>query len=168
MPQVSIDQLTTLKETCEPIEDPRTPMNILHPVENIVSIAIAAILAGADGPKSIARWAREKREWISTWLDLPQGKVPSRDGIRTFFRRVQPLLFPACFVGWLETISDAGLVQDDGLVVAIDGKTLRHSYDTAKEQKPLHLVSARVAEHHLSLGQVATEEKSNEITAIPE
>ena len=172
MRQISIEQLTSLKESCQHIEDPRTPINILHPVQNIVSIAIAAILAGAEGPKSIARWAQEKQEWLGTWLDLPQGKVPSRDCIRTFFGRVKPLLFQACFVGWLQSIPDLGHGQEDdltdGLTIAIDGKTLRHSYDTAKEQKPLHLVSAWVAEHHLSLGQVATEEKSNEITAIPE
>jgi predicted transposase YbfD/YdcC len=168
MHEVSIEQLTSLKETCQHIEDPRTPINILHPVQNVVSIAIAAILAGAEGPKSIARWAQEKRDWLGTWLDLPEGKVPSRDCIRTFFGRVKPLAFQASFVSWLQSIFERDLVEDEGLIVAIDGKTLRHSYDTAKEQKPLHLVSAWVAEHHLSLGQVATEEKSNEITAIPE
>lgn len=167
MYEVSIHQLTSLAETCEHIDDPRTPINILHPVENIVSIAIAAILAGSEGPKSIARWARTKREWLKTWLDLPEGKVPSRDCIRTFFGRVKPELFQACFVSWLHSLSDQGLVQDEGLTIAIDGKTLRHSYDKGKEQNPLHIVSAWVAEHHLSLGQVATEEKSNEITAIP-
>lgn len=168
MCEVSIEQLTSLAESCEHIDDPRTPINILHSVENIVSIAIAAILAGAEGPKSIARWAQTKRDWLQTWLDLPEGKVPSRDCIRTFFGRVKPVLFQACFVGWIQSLSDRGLVQDEGLTIAIDGKTLRHSYETAKEQKPLHLVSAWVAEHHLCLGQVATEEKSNEITAIPE
>ena len=85
MHDVSIEQLTSLKQTCQHIEDPRTPINILHPVQNIVSIAIAAILAGAEGPKSIARWAQAKREWLKTWLDLPEGKVPSRDCFRTFF-----------------------------------------------------------------------------------
>jgi predicted transposase YbfD/YdcC len=168
MHEVSIEQLSSLKETCQHIEDPRTPINILHPVQNIVIIAIAAILAGAEGPKSIARWAQTKRDWLATWLDLPEGKVPSRDCFRTFFGRVKPVLFQACFVGWIQSRSDLGLVQDEGLTIAIDGKTLRHSYDTATDQKPLHLVSAWVAEHHLCLGQVATEEKSNEITAIPE
>ncbi len=104
---------------------------------------------------------------MKTWLDLPEGKVPSRDCIRTFFGRVKPELFQACFVSWINSLSDLSFVQDKGLTIAIDGKTLRHSYDTGKEQKPLHIVSAWVAEHHLSLGQVATEEKSNEITAIP-
>jgi predicted transposase YbfD/YdcC len=168
MHQVSIEQLTSLKETCQHIEDPRAPINILHPVQNIVSIAIAAILAGAEGPKSIARWAQENQDWLATWLDLPDGRVPSRDCIRTFFGRVNPRLFQACFVGWLQLIFDLDLVREEGLTIAIDGKTLRHSHDAAKDQKPLHLVSAWVAEYHLSLGQVATEEKSNEITAIPE
>jgi len=171
MNDVSVEQLASLKEISQHIEDPRTPINIKHPVENIVSISIAAILAGAQGPKSIARWAKAKQKWLGTWLDLPEGKVPSRDCIRTFFGRVKPLLFQACFVSWLQSISELALDQDDeridGLTIAIDGKTLRHSYDTAQSQKPLHIVSAWVAEHHLSLGQIATQEKSNEITAIP-
>ena len=67
MNEISIEQLTSLKQTCQQIEDPRTPINIVHPVENIVSIVIAATIAGAEGPKSIARWAREKKEWLKTW-----------------------------------------------------------------------------------------------------
>ncbi|MEK6237684.1 MAG: ISAs1 family transposase, partial [Planctomycetales bacterium] len=131
MHQVSIEQLTSLKETCQHIGDPRAPINILHPVQNIVSIAIAAILAGAEGPKSIARWAQENQEWLATWLDLPDGRVPSRDCIRTFFGRVNPRLFQACFVGWLQLIFDLDLVREVGLTIAIDGKTLRHSHDAA-------------------------------------
>jgi len=166
--EVTRKDLQTLRSRCQTVDDPRTPINIFHPVENIISISIAAIISGAEGPKSIARWASSKKEWLQTWLDLPEGKTPSRDCIRTFLGKVDPVAFQACFFHWLD-----GFVLDnqsaDGLaVVAIDGKTMRHSYDTAKALRPLHLVSAWVAERHISLGQIATEEKSNEITAIPE
>ena len=137
-------------------------------MENIVAISLAAIIAGAEGPKSMARWAKNKSDWLSTWLDLPDGKTPSRDCIRTFFTRVDPTAFQACFFAWLDGLAGDSK-QSKGLrIVAIDGKSLRHSFDTRQALCPLHLVSAWVAECHISLGQVATEEKSNEITAIPE
>lgn len=166
--EVTVEDLKSLRNTCRMVADPRTPINIFHPVENIIAISIAAIIAGAEGPKSIARWASSKKEWLQTWVDLPDGRTPSRDCIRTFLAKVAPTAFQACFFHWLD-----GFVphhkQPDGLkVVSVDGKTLRHSFDTAKALRPLHLVSAWVAERHISLGQVATEEKSNEITAIPE
>ena len=108
------------------------------------------------------------RSQLATWLDLPDGKTPSRNCICTFFARVDPTAFQACFFAWLDGLAGDSK-QSNGLrIVAIDGKSLRHSFDTRKELRPLHLVSAWVAECHISLGQVATEEKSNEITAIPE
>jgi predicted transposase YbfD/YdcC len=166
--EVTIDDLYGLRNVCRQVDDPRTPINILHPVENIIAISIAAIIAGAEGPKSIARWAKSMQEWLQTWIDLPDGKTPSRDCIRTFLGKVDPVAFQACFFHWLDALVPEH-DQPDGLrVVAIDGKTMRHSFDTAKALKPLHLVSAWVAERHISMGQVATEEKSNEITAIPE
>jgi len=165
---VTFEDLQGLTVTCRSVDDPRTPINILHPAENIIAISIAGILAGAEGPKSIARWAKSKTEWLQTWIDLPDGKTPSRDCIRTFLGKVDPVAFQACFFHWLDAMVPEQ-EQPDGLkVVAIDGKTMRHSFDTAKALRPLHLVSAWVAERHISLGQVATEEKSNEITAIPE
>lgn len=166
--EVAVKDLVALRITCQQVEDPRVPVNIRHPAENIIAISIAGIIAGAEGPKSIARWARSKKKWLQTWLDLPQGKTPSRDCIRTFLGKVDPVTFQACFFDWLERFVPAEPRGDDLKVVAIDGKTLRHSFDTAKSLRPLHIVSAWVADHHISLGQVATEEKSNEITAIPE
>jgi len=166
--EVTFEALQALRNTCRTVEDPRTPINIFHPVENIIAISIAAILAGAEGPKSIARWASSKSEWLRTWLDLPAGKTPSRDCIRTFLGKVDPVAFQACFFHWLDGFVPGHQPSKGLTVVAIDGKTMRHSFDTAKALRPLHLVSAWVAERHISLGQVATEEKSNEITAIPE
>ena len=77
MIEVAVNQFESLRTTCRQLDDPRTPINIFHPVENIIAISIAAIIAGAEGPKSIARWAQEKREWLATWLDFwMQSKLP--------------------------------------------------------------------------------------------
>ena len=163
--EVSLEALQGVRSVCGEVKDPRTPINIVHPAVNIIAISIAAIIAGAEGPKSIARWGRTKKEWLQTWLELPEGKTPSRDCIRTFLGNVDPVAFQACFFRWLDAFVPEH-EQPDGLkVVAVDGKTLRHSFDTATALRPVHLVSAWVAERHISLGQVATEEKSNEITA---
>ena len=167
MIEVAEQHWGTLRNACRKIDDPRTPINIFHPVENIIAISLAAIIAGAEGPKSIARWAKNKQEWLETWLDLPEGKTPSRDCIRTFFARVAPAAFQNCFFEWLDGLAQNSEQNGELPIVAIDGKALRHSFDTSKDLRPLHLVSAWVAEHHISLGQVATEKKSSEITAIP-
>ena len=161
-------QCETLTNVCAKLDDPRTPINIFHSVETIVAISLAALIAGAEGPKSIARWAANKKDWLATWLDLRDGKTPSRDCIRTFFARVDPVAFQACFFEWLDGLAEDSSRSDGLPIVAIDGKTLRHSFDTSRGLRPLYLVSAWVAEHHISQGQVATEEKSNEMTAIPE
>jgi hypothetical protein len=87
MIEVSTTEWESLRDACETLDDPRTPINIFHSVENIVAISLAAIIAGAEGPKSMARWAKNKKDWLATWLDLPDGKTPSRDCIRTFFAR---------------------------------------------------------------------------------
>ena len=75
--EVTLENLQALRDTCRTVDDPRTPINIFHPAENIIAISIAAIIAGAEGPKSIARWARSKKDWLQTWLDLPEGKTTS-------------------------------------------------------------------------------------------
>ena len=139
MIEVSTTEWKSLRDACESLDDPRTPINIFHSVENIVAISLAAIIAGAEGPKSMARWAKNKKDWLATWLDLPDGKTPSRDCIRTFFARVDPTAFQACFFAWLDGLA-GNSKQSNGLrIVAIDGKSLRHSFDTRKELRPLHL-----------------------------
>ena len=168
MMQVTAQQLESLQQVCRTVDDPRTPINIFHSVENIIAISLAAVIAGAEGPKSIARWSKNKKDWLQTWLELPNGRTPSRDCFRTFFARVDPTAFQQCFFTWLDGLARDAKSNGDLSIIAIDGKALRHSFDTARGLRPLHLVSAWVAEHHISLGQVATEEKSNEITAIPE
>lgn len=151
------------------LEDPRSEINRRHPLVSVVVIAIMAVLAGATGPTGIAQWARIKGDLLKRLLPLPNG-VPCKDVFRRVLASLQPDAFQACFANWLESLRDAAAEATgiDQAVYAIDGKTLRRSHDKRKGLGALHSVSAWASEFGLSLGQVATDEKSNEITAIPE
>ncbi len=151
------------------LEDPRSEINRRHPLVSVVVIALMAVLAGASGPTAIAKWAVIKEELLKTLLPLPNG-VPRKDVFRRVLLALQPGAFQACFVNWLQSLRDAAAVATgiDQPVLAIDGKSLRRSHDKSKGLGALHSVSIWASEFGLSLGQVATEEKSNEITAIPE
>jgi predicted transposase YbfD/YdcC len=151
------------------LEDPRSEINRRHPLVSVVVIAIMAVLAGASGPTAIAKWAKIKGDLLKTLLPLPNG-IPCKDVYRRVLLALQPGAFQACFVNWLESLRAAGADKTgiDQPVLAIDGKTLRRSHDKSKGLGALHSVSIWASEFGLSLGQVATEEKSNEITAIPE
>ena len=129
---------------------------------DILVIAMCAVICGAEGWEGIARYGRAKHDWLKTFLRLPHG-IPSHDTFRRVFCRLDPAAFQGCFQRWIDALS-AGL----GIKrTAIDGKALRRSFDRAAGQAALHLLSAGATEQHLVLGQVAVEEKSNEITAIP-
>jgi predicted transposase YbfD/YdcC len=151
------------------LEDPRSPVNLKHPFDSVVVIALMAVLAGANGPTGIAQWARYKEDFLHGLLDLPHG-VPSKDVFRRVLCLLDPAAFQACFANWLgamrqQAASATGIEQP---VLAVDGKTLRRSHDRARGLGALHSVSVWASEFGLSLGQVACAEKSNEITAIPE
>lgn len=150
------------------LEDPRSEINRQHPLVSVVVIALLAVLAGASGPTAIAKWALIKEELLSTLLPLPNG-IPRKDVFRRVLSGLQPGAFQACFVNWLQSLRDAAAAARDidQPVLAIDGKTLRRSHDKSKGLGALHSVSVWASEFGLSLGQVATDEKSNEITAIP-
>jgi predicted transposase YbfD/YdcC len=144
------------------LKDPRLNRTRLHNLLDIVVIAIGAVICGADGWEDIAKYGRAKRQWLQTFLELPNG-IPSHDTFRRVFCLLDPLAFLQCFQSWIDVLS-AGL----GIKrVAIDGKTVRRSFDRASGKAALHLVSAWATEQHLVLGQVAVDSKSNEITAIP-
>ena len=151
------------------LEDPRSEINRLHPLVSVVVIALMAVLAGASGPTGIAKWARIKEDLLRKLLPLPNG-VPRKDVFRRVLAALQPGAFQACFVNWLQSLraEAAAATGVDRPVLAIDGKTLRRSHDKSKGLGALHLVSVWASEFGLSLGQVATDQKSNEITAIPE
>lgn len=144
------------------LPDPRIDRTRRHELLDIVVIAVCAVIAGAEGWKDMAEYGRAKQTWLRTFLALPHG-IPCADTFRRVFSALQPAAFLTCFQSWIDALS-AGL----GLKrIAIDGKTLRRSFDRATGQAALHLVSAWATEQHLVLGQVAVDAKSNEITAIP-
>lgn len=166
IPRIDIEEV--LKHF-EQLEDPRSTINLHHPLTSVVVIAIMAILANAKGPTSIAAWAKLKAEFLQQLLPLPYG-VPGKDVFRRVLMALNPNAFQACFANWLSSLRDAA-VQATGVdrpTLAIDGKTLRRSHDRKKNLGALHSVSIWASELGLTLAQVATEEKSNEITAIPQ
>jgi predicted transposase YbfD/YdcC len=126
-----------------------------------IIIAICGVICGAEGWVEIEEFGKAKEAWLSDLLKLPNG-IPSHDTFGRVFARLDPKQFEASFVEWVKGISKT--VKG---VIAIDGKTLRRSHDHAAGKKALHVVSAWAVESRLVLAQIATEEKSNEITAIP-
>jgi predicted transposase YbfD/YdcC len=143
------------------LTDPRR-RKVVYPLINIVAIALCAVIAGADDFVSIAVWAREKRDWLSRILDLSNG-IPSHDRFNAVFAALKPAEFEKCLLSWITALHEITA----GQVVAIDGKTLRHSFDAATGKSAIHMVSAWATANNISLGQVVVDAKSNEITAIP-
>jgi len=133
-----------------------------YPLMNIVTMALCAVLSGADDFVAIAAWARTKEAWLAKFLDMSAG-VPSHDRFNAILGSLKPREFEQCLLSWITALHEI----TDGQVVAIDGKTLRRSYDAADSKAALHMVSAWATTNHIALGQVATDAKSNEITAIP-
>ena len=149
----------------ESLTDPRHTRNRKHRLTDIVVIAVCGMVCGCDGPTAIHRWAVNRREWLQQILPLPNG-IPSRDCIRRLLMALKPEAFQKCFQEWA-TDAISPLESHPDRLIAIDGKTNRGSHDAAHDLRPLHIVSAWASEEGIALGQVATEEKSNEITAIP-
>lgn len=145
------------------LKDPRIRRRLRHELLDIIVIAICAVIRDCDTWEDIGIFAKKRRDWFRRFVALPNG-VPSADTFSRVFGRLNPEVFGACFQSWVRAISTAvGLPH-----IAIDGKTLRHSFDRTAGLGPLHLVSAWATEQHLTLGQVAVDNKSNEITAIPQ
>jgi predicted transposase YbfD/YdcC len=142
------------------LKDPRRAHRRLHHLQDILVIALSAVIAGAQDWQEIETFGREREDWLGRFLDLPNG-IPSHDTFERVFDRIKPSAFQARFREWVNAVSSALRIKH----VAIDGKTLRGS--GSAKLGPLHLVSAWATAQHLSLGQVAVDEKSNEITAIP-
>ena len=153
----------------EDLEDPRSEVNLQHPLISVVVISLMAVLAGAAGPTAIARWALLKADELLNVLPLPNG-IPRKDVFRRVLSALKPEAFQTCFANWLASLRAraAAATGIDQPILAVDGKTLRRSHDRRKGLGALHSVSVWASEFGLTLGQVATEEKSNEITAIPQ
>ena len=149
------------------LSDPRMEGKTRHQLLDIVTISILAAISGADGWSEVQVFAETRQEWLQRFLkrlhgELPHG-IPSHDTFGRVFSLLDPEEFRAAFRNWMQAVFQV----TDGEVVPIDGKTLRRSYDTASGLAALHMVSAWASQNGAVLGQVATEEKSNEITAIP-
>ena len=148
----------------ESLVDPRIDNhNKRHNLHDILVITILATICGADNWVDINEFGKAKYDWLSTFLELPNG-IPSHDTFGRVFSILDPDQFEACFCDWIQSLS----VDISSEVIAIDGKTLRGSGNRRKGQKALHIVSAWASNQGLLLGQVKADEKSNEITAIPQ
>ncbi len=145
------------------MEDPRVEWSIQHKLIDIITIAICAVICGADTWVDIEMYGQSKYQWLKQFLELPNG-IPSHDTFARVFTRLDPDQFQQSFLNWIKSISNV----TQGEVIAIDGKTLRHSYDHAQEKSAIKMVSAWATNNRLVLGQVKVDDKSNEIKAIPE
>jgi len=145
------------------LKDPRVNRTRRHSLPDILAIAICGVICGADGWVQIAKFGRCRKEWFETFLELPNG-IPSHDTFGRVFAALDPRAFEECFAQWIAALTTAS----QGRLVAIDGKTIRRSLDTANDKAAIHMVSAWCAANQMVLGQLATDAKSNEITAIPE
>jgi predicted transposase YbfD/YdcC len=157
MPAVSV----CLRDHFADLTDPRR-REVTHPLINIVTIAVCAVLCGADDFVAIAEYGEKKKDWLAKFLDLSAG-IPSHDRFNAVLGALKPAEFEKCLLSWVTALHEI----TEGQLVAIDGKTLRRSFDAASGKAAIHMVSAWATANHLSLGQVVVDDKSNEITAIP-
>lgn len=166
MPDILFENVDSILDEFRDLEDPRSSINRRHLLGDLIVISIMAVIAGADGPTAIGTWATNHEAWLRNHLALPNG-IPSHDTFDRLLAALKPAAFQACFQTWIAKVVPSD-DEPDLKQVAIDGKALRRSHDRRKGLGPLFLVSAWAVDRGISLGQLATEEKSNEITAIPE
>ena len=152
----------SLVESFSYIDDPRSDSGKRHDLMDIISIAVCAVICGAEGWADVELFGRSKYDWLKRFLKLPNG-IPSHDTFGRVFSLIDPSQFQRCFVDWVKGISEL----THGEVIAIDGKTLRGSCDRSGGRSAIHMVSAWAQKNSLVLGQVKVADRSNEITAIP-
>lgn len=148
----------------EAIEDPREDRTRAHKLSDILAIVFCAVLCGARGWEAIENFGLAKEAWLKERLHLELSNgIPSDDTFRRVISRLRPQVIAECVIAWLNTLR----AQGEGEVISIDGKRVRHSYDTVTGQQAIHLVSAWASERGITLAQAKVDSKSNEITAIP-
>lgn len=145
------------------IEDPRIERTKRHKLLDIITIAICAVICGADSWVSIETYANAKQDWFKQFLELPNG-IPSHDTFARVFAKIDSQQFQECFLAWIKSVAQL----TNGEIIAIDGKALKHSYDRQAGLRAINMVSAWAVNNRLVLGQTKVNNKSNEITAIPE
>ena len=158
-----IEKSGSLLEHFRDLEDPRVDYLVEHHLLDIIGLTICAVLCGADTWVDIELYGKAKEVWLKTFLALPNG-VPSHDTIARLLAALNPERLQNCFLSWVRSVAHLSA----GEIVAIDGKTLRHSYDSGGDKGAIHMVSAWAHQNRVVLGQRKVDDKSNEITAIPE
>jgi predicted transposase YbfD/YdcC len=161
---MSVPVNASIVEHFQTLEDPRIERTKKHNLLDILVIALCTLLTGGEGFQDMELFGKSKRAWLQTFLALPHG-IPSHDTFGRVFARLNPQRFHECFLAWTQAV--AQLTQ--GALISLDGKTVRASFDRATAASPLHMLSAWCSDHGgVVIGQIKTETKSNEITAIPE
>lgn len=145
------------------LEDPRDNRGKAHLLLDIIVITICAVISGAESWEDIELFGKSKQEWLGTFLGIPKG-IPCDDTFARVFARLDPQELQNSFLSWVKAVSE----MLSGEVVAIDRKTLRHSYNRSEGKQAIQMVSAWASANGLVLGQRKVDSKSNEITAIPE
>ena len=158
------DEAISLRHHFADLLDPRGKRSRRHELLDIIGIAICAVISGAESWTAVEAYGHAKHDWLKALLALPNG-IPSHDTFRRVFCLLEPEAFQRSFAGWVAAMADrgAGTLR----VIPVDGKTARRSGRRRSGLAPLHLVTAWASANHVSLGQVAVDKKSNEITAIP-
>src|SRR5436853_3554615 len=154
---------TSISRSFERVSDPRIERTKRHKLIDIITIALCGTICGGDNWVEIVAWGVAKESWLRTFLELPNG-IPSHDTFSDVFGRINPDEFRRCFIEWVEAV----YVLTGGQVIAIDGKTLCGSVDKLTGKGAIHMVSAWASQTRLVLGQLKVDDKSNEISAIPE
>lgn len=155
--------LHSLQQAFSTITDPRRNHTKHYELIDILMIALCCLLCGGTSFTHMEQFGLAKLDWLRTFLELPNG-IPSHDSFRRVFALIDPAQFASAFLSWTQNLRTAVGAE----IVALDGKTLRRSFDRRKGRGPIHLVSAWAGANRLVLGQLKTADKSNEITAVPE
>jgi predicted transposase YbfD/YdcC len=158
-----MNKAPTLEAQFAALTDPRTDHTLRHKLLDIVTIAILAVICGAEGRTDMEAFGKAKESWLRQFLELPNG-IPSHDTFRLLFMRLNAQEFEQCFINWVQAVH----TLTAGQVVAIDGKCLRGTQDSYLGKQAIYMVSAWATADHLVLGQRKVDAKSNEITAVPE
>src|SRR5262249_47080153 len=159
---MAVPTSASIVEHFQTIEDPRIERTKKHNLLDILVIAVCTLLTGGEGFQDMELFGKSKRAWLQTFLTLPHG-IPSHDTFGRVFARLNPQRFQECFLSWTRAV--AQLTQ--GALISLDGKTVKASFDRATASSPLHMISAWCSHQGgLVIGQIKTDSKSNEITAI--
>jgi predicted transposase YbfD/YdcC len=159
--------VVSFQEYFQIVDDPRVVPRCTHSLHSILFIAVTATIAGADGPEDMEKFAVRKQDWLGRFIDITRG-VPSHDTLGRVLGMIKPKQFQDAFLNWIGSLTSLRGQNGKPIFIPIDGKTMGGSYTNADKSDMLHIVSAWASQQGITLGQIAVDSKSNEITAIPE